>query len=32
MSTSFSNKGNVEFIPIKQNTLRQKCSQTHEKK
>ena len=28
--TSFLNKGKVKFIQIKQDTIRQKCYQSHE--
>ena len=32
INTSFLNKGEVKFLPIKQNNIRQKCCQKHEKR
>ena len=32
MSTSFLSKGKVKFLQIKQDTVRQKCCQKHEKR
>ena len=29
---SFLNKGNVKFLQIKKDTIRQKCCQKHEKR
>ena len=31
-NTPFLNKGKVKFLQIKQDTVRQKCDQTHEKR
>ena len=32
MNTIFLNKGNVKFLQIKQDTIRQKCCQKYEKR